>query len=170
MTVDLDSTVCEVCGRAKHGAAYGHTGVICYHPLVAVRSDTGEILHSRMRKGSSQRGHQRFAAETIGRVRRAAGRPAMKVTVRADSGFFSYEMIETLTGHNAFYSITVPQNPKVKAAIEAIDESAWQPIAYTRGGEAQVAETTIDTGRRGGGEPRRLRLAVRRTRLAGAQA
>ena len=23
MTVDLDSTVCEVCGRAKHGAAYG---------------------------------------------------------------------------------------------------------------------------------------------------
>ena len=23
MTVDLDSTVCEVCGKAKHGAAYG---------------------------------------------------------------------------------------------------------------------------------------------------
>ena len=27
MTVDLDSTVCEVCGKAKHGAAYGHTKV-----------------------------------------------------------------------------------------------------------------------------------------------
>ena len=25
MTVDLDSTLCEVCGKAKHGAAYGHT-------------------------------------------------------------------------------------------------------------------------------------------------
>ena len=37
MTVDLDSTVCEVCGRAKHGAAYGHTKVLGYHPLVAVR-------------------------------------------------------------------------------------------------------------------------------------
>ena len=46
MTVDLDSTVCEVCGRAKHGAAYGHTKVLGYHPLVAVRSDTGEVLHS----------------------------------------------------------------------------------------------------------------------------
>ena len=41
MTVDLDSTVCEVCGKAKHGAAYGHTKVLGYHPLVAVRSDTG---------------------------------------------------------------------------------------------------------------------------------
>ena len=47
MTLDLDSTVCEVCGRAKHGAAYGHTKVLGYHPLVAVRSDTGEVLHSR---------------------------------------------------------------------------------------------------------------------------
>ena len=61
--MDLDSTVCEVCGKAKHGAAYGHTGVLGYHPLVAVRSDTGEVLHSRMRSGSSQRGHERFARE-----------------------------------------------------------------------------------------------------------
>ena len=36
------------------------------------------------------------------------------------------------------------QNPKVKTAIEAIAEDAWQPIAYTRGGMAQVAETTED--------------------------
>ena len=52
MTLDVDSTVCEVCGKAKHGAAYGHTKVLGYHPLVAVRSDTGEVLHSRMRSGS----------------------------------------------------------------------------------------------------------------------
>ena len=45
MTVDLDSTVCEVCGRAD-GAAYGHTKVLGYHPLVAVRSDTGEVLQA----------------------------------------------------------------------------------------------------------------------------
>ena len=65
MTVDLDSTVCEVCGKAKHGAAYGHTKVLRYHPLVAVRSDTGEVLHSRMRSGSSQRGNVHFARETL---------------------------------------------------------------------------------------------------------
>ena len=74
MTVDLDSTVCEVCGKAKHGAAYGHTKVLGYHPLVAVRSDTGEVLHSRMRSGSSQRGNERFARETLARLRRLARR------------------------------------------------------------------------------------------------
>ena len=172
MTLDLDSTVCEVCGKAKHGAAYGHTKVLGYHPLVAVRSDTGEVLHSRMRSGSSQRGNVHFARETLARLRRLA--PAA-VTVRADAGFFSYDMIAALGAHGASYSITIPHYAKVKAATEAIDDDAWVPIAYTRGARAQVAETTIEPGRRGdklrgtGGERAKLRLIVRRTRLLGAQ-
>ena len=172
MTVDLDSEVCEVCGKAKHGAAYGPTKVLGYHPLVAVRSDTGEVLHSRMRSGSSQRGHERFARETLARVRRLAADAA--VTVRADAGFFSYDMIAAIGAHGASYSITIPQNAKVKAAIAAIDDD-WASIEYTRGGEAQVAETTIDTGRRGDklrgpdAKPAKLRLVIRRSRLLGAQ-
>ena len=173
MTVDLDSTVCEVCGKAKHGAAYGHTKVLGYHPLVAVRSDTGEVLHSRMRSGSSQRGNVHFARETLARVRRLA--PDATVTVRADAGFFSYDMIAAIGAHGASYSITIPHNAKVKAATEAIDDDAWQAIAYTRGGEAQVAESTIEPGRRGDklrgddGEAAKLRLIARRSRLLGAQ-
>ena len=170
MTVDLDSTVCEVCGKAKHGAAYGHTKVLGYHPLVAVRSDTGEVLHSRMRSGSSQRGNERFARETLARARRLAA-----VTVRADAGFFSYDMIAAIGAHGASYSITIPQNAKVKAAIAATGDDDWQAIAYTRGGEAQVAETTIEPGRRGDklrgddAKPAKLRLVMRRSRLLGAQ-
>lgn len=168
MTVDLDSTVCEVFGKSKHGAAYGHTGVLGYHPLAAVRDDTGEIIHTRMRSGSSQRGQRRFAAETLARLRRLA--PAAALAVRADSGFFSYDMIDTLCAHGASYSITVPQNAKVKAAIDGICERAWKPIAYTDDGEAQVAETLITTGRRSRSrKPRKLRLVVRRTRLTGDQ-
>jgi Transposase DDE domain group 1 len=53
MTIDLDSTVCEVHGHAKQGAAYGYTRVLGYHPLLATRADTGELLHVRMRKGSA---------------------------------------------------------------------------------------------------------------------
>ena len=55
---------------------------------MAVRSDTGEVLHW-MRSGSSQRG-QRAASlrETLARVRRLGA----DVTVRADAGFFSYEI------------------------------------------------------------------------------
>ena len=171
MTVDLDSTVCEVCGKAKHSAAYGHTKVLGYHPLVAVRSDTGEVLHSRMRSGSSQRGNVHFARETLARVRRLAADAA--VTVRADAGFFSYDMIAAIGAHNACYSITIPQNAKVKAAIAAIDDD-WASIEYTRGGEAQVAETTITAWRRSDklhddDAPAKLRLVIRRSRLLGAQ-
>ena len=173
MTVDLDSTVCEVCGKAKHGAAYGHTKVLGYHPLVAVRSDTGEVLHSRMRSGSSQRGNEHFARETLARLRRLGAHAT--VTVRADAGFFSYDMIAAIGAHGASHSITIPQNAKVKAAIAAIDDDDWASIEYTRGGEAQVAESTITAGRRGDklrgrdGERAELRLIVRRTRLIGAQ-
>ena len=91
------------------------------------------------------------------------------------AGFFSYDMIAAIGAHNACYSITIPQNAKVNTAIAAIDDDDWAPIAYTRGGEAQVAETTIEAGRRGdklhGDDAKRaeLRLIVRRTRLLGAQ-
>ena len=53
ITVDVDSTICEVSAKTKHGASYGYTGQLGYHPLVAVRSETGEIVHSRLRGGSS---------------------------------------------------------------------------------------------------------------------
>jgi Transposase DDE domain group 1 len=161
MTIDLDSTICEVHGKHKHGAAYGHTKVLGYHPLLATRADTGEILHGRLRKGSSQRGAKRFVEELIARVRRAGANGAL--TLRADAGFWSYAIVDTLTRLGVAWSITVNLNPQIRAAIDAIAEDAWSPIAYPESGEAQVAETVYVTGR--GTHARRLRLIVRRTRL-----
>ena len=77
VTIDLDSTICEVYGKAKHGASYGYTRQLGYHPLLATRADTGEILHARLRKGSSQRGHKRFVEELVARVRRAGATGAL---------------------------------------------------------------------------------------------
>ena len=69
LVIDIDSTICEVDGNPKQGAEFGYTHVLGYHPLLATRADTGEVLHARMRKGSAntQRGR--------GPVRRRAGRP-----------------------------------------------------------------------------------------------
>ena len=79
LTIDIDSTIVEVHGKAKQGAAYGYTRQLGLHPLLAVRAGTSEILHVRTRKGSANtaRGAVRFVTETIGRVRRAGatGRP-----------------------------------------------------------------------------------------------
>jgi hypothetical protein len=73
LVVDVDSFVGEVAGRLKQGAAFGYTKVLGYHPLVATRADTGEVLHIRLRKRSaaSPRGVLRFVEQLIARVQRA---------------------------------------------------------------------------------------------------
>lgn len=155
MFIDIDSTICEVHGEHKQGAAYGYTRQLGLHPLLATRAGTGEVLHARMRKGSagSGRGAQRFVRETIGRVRRAGA--TGQLIFRADAGFWSRKVIKACLAHKAEFSITVTRQPVITGAIDAIDEDAWIDIAYTDGGTAQVAETTWD----------RWRLIVRRTRI-----
>ena len=94
VTVDVDGTICEVSGKTKAGAAYGYTKQLGYHPLVAAVSETGEIVHARMRGGSSRKGHAHFIVEAVNRTRRAGATGA--VTVRADSEFWSYRLVEKL--------------------------------------------------------------------------
>jgi Transposase DDE domain group 1 len=155
MTIDMDSTICEVFGKAKQGAAYGYTRVLGYHPLVATWAKTGEVLHARLRKGSSQRGTGRFVEELVARVRRAGATGPL--VLRADAGFFSYSLVDTLNRLGVSWSITVIINPRIRACIETIDESAWRTIFYPHGGEAQVAEATYVAG--GYGNHRSLRRA-----------
>lgn len=33
LVIDIDSTICEVAGKAKSGAGYGYTKVLGYHPI-----------------------------------------------------------------------------------------------------------------------------------------
>lgn len=161
LVIDIDSTICEVCGRAKHGAAYGYTKKLGYHPMLATRAATGEILHARMRKGSAntQRGVKRFVEEMIARVRRAGA--SGKIVVRFDSGYWSKDTIGVLEAHSVSYTMAVrTANKAVARVIAAIPEADWVRIDYTPDGEAGVAET-LYKGRR---------LIVRRTRLSGPQA
>jgi Transposase DDE domain group 1 len=69
LVVDVDSFVGEVHGYQKQGAAFGYTRQRGYHPLLASRADTGEVLHIRLRKGSANtaRGALRFVEELIAR-------------------------------------------------------------------------------------------------------
>ena len=98
----------------------------------------------------------------MNRVRRAGATGPL--TVRADSGFWSYRLIADLDRLGVEWSITIPQYEQVKTAIAAIEETAWKPIDYPEGGEAQVAETAFCASKKG--NRRRVRVVVRRTRLA----
>ena len=160
LVVDLDSTICEVCGKTKHGAGYGYTKKLGYHPLLATRAGTGELLHVRMRKGSAntQRGAKRFVEELVARLRRAGA--TGELVMRFDSGFWSNTTIATLSRLGVGYTMGVRMVKSVVTAVSAIDEETWTPIDYTCDGIAEVAECDYK-GRR---------LVVRRTRVVGHQA
>ncbi len=156
LVIDVDSTICPVEGKKKQGAAFGYTKVLGYHPILASRADTGEVLHARMRKGSAntQRGARRFVDELVARVRRAGA--TGEIVMRFDSGFWSSDTIIALGRLDVRYTMAVRTNHKGPAkAIAAISEDAWVDIDYTPDGQAQVAECLYND----------RRLVVRRTRL-----
>jgi hypothetical protein len=167
LVIDIDSTICEVDGYAKQGAGFGYTHKLGYHPLLATRADTGEVLHARMRKGAAntQRGVRRFLDELIARCRRAGA--TGELTVRFDSGFWANDTIVALNRLDVRYTMAVRCGIKgIADAIAAIPDTDWAEIDYTPGGQAQVAECAYTTGK--GNQQVTRRLVVRRTRLTGA--
>ena len=158
LVIDVDSFIQEVHDKHKQGASYGYTRKLGYHPLIATRAGSGELLHVRFRTGraNTQRGVTRFTDELIARVRRAGA--GGEILLRADSGFHNKALRTRLAGKGVLYSISVRLTAPTLAAIGLIADDAWSVLAdYPETGEAQIAETTV-------GEER---LIVRRVRLVG---
>jgi len=167
MTLDVDSTIVPVFGRGKQGAAFGYTKVRGYHPQIATCAETGQVVFSRLRGGSAgaARGAKSFLTETFSRVRAAGAIGAL--TLRADSAFYSTAVLGTAAKFDVRFSITARQDKRIRAAIEAISESAWTPIPYWLStpevSGADVAETDY-TAFADTRDARTVRLVVRRVR------
>jgi hypothetical protein len=167
MMLDVDSTIVPVFGRSKQGAAFGYTKVRGYHPQLATIAETGQVVFCRLRGGAAgaARGAKSFLTETFSRVR-AAGATG-ELTVRADSAFYSKAVLGTARKFGVRFSITARQDKKIRAAIEAITESAWIPIPYWLStpevSGADVAETSY-TAFAGTKQAMQVRLIVRRVR------
>lgn len=160
LVVDVDSFIGEVCGYQKQGTGYGYTKQLGYHPIVASRADTGEVLHVRLRHGSAntQRGMLRFTEELMARITRA-GATGPKL-LRADSGFWNVKVFRRLEAAGWTYSIGIRMTKPVTARVSQIPEDAWTAIEdYPKSGEAHIAETTLGD----------RRVIVRRVRVLGLQ-
>ena len=162
VTIDVDSSICETYGLAKQGGAkFTYNHVRGYHPLFAVIAGTGDVVHARLRGGNAHagRGAAGFLTETFNRVR--AGGATGPLVLRADSGFYSRNVVDACGKADVRFSITAKLHKGgIHKAIAAIDESAWVPIPYFQDGAA-VAETTYQPF---GAKGRPCRLIVRRVR------
>ena len=133
------------------------------------------IARARLRRGNvaSAAGAGRLLAQAIGTAR-AAGASG-QVLARADSAYYGWAFVGTALRHRAWFSVTARMDPKVKAAISSIDDSAWTPIKYPEAvfdqeqqrwvSDAEVAEVdyVAFTGRRKH-QHVPCRLVVRRVR------
>jgi hypothetical protein len=188
--VDIDSQQKRVYGRKKQGAAFGHTkiqgksllvrGLNALAATISTPLGAPVIAAARLRGGNaaSSRGAASFAGEAVSTAR-AAGCAGI-VVVRADSSFYSAVFTRAVRAAGAFFSVTVPMNPHVAAAIAAIGEDAWTPIRYPRAiwddqldcwvSDAEVAETRYTAFIRKKGQEITARLIVRRVRDLNKQA
>ena len=138
--IDIDSTQHRVYGYQKEGAAFGHAKVHSkpvlvkgLNPLISIISTplAAPVLGPvRLRGGNagSARGAATLAAEAIGTAR-ACGCTG-KILVRFDSAYYTSAVIRTVRRKKAYFSVTVPMNSSIKAAIGRIPEDAWTAIAY----------------------------------------
>jgi hypothetical protein len=87
------------------------------------------VVAQRLRKGSagSPRGAARLVADALTTVRALT---TAKALVRADSAYYRHTTVAAALRAGAQVSITVRADPKVKAAIAAIEQVAWTPIEY----------------------------------------
>ena len=90
------------------------------------------IAAIRLRGGNaaSARGAASLTTHAIGTAREAGC--AGTIVVRLDSAFYNAAVIEAIRRGGARFSVTVPANASIRAAIAAIPGQAWTPIRYPR--------------------------------------
>ena len=180
----------RVYGHNKQGARFGHTkiqgksllvrGLNALAAVISTPLSAPVIAATRLRGGNaaSARGAASFAAGAIGTAREA-GCTGL-IVVRMDSAYYAAKVIAAIRRAGALFSVTVPMDPKVKAAIAAIPEDAWTAIKYPRAiwddqlrawvSDAEVAEVTYTAFTSKKGQAVTARLIVRRVRDLNKQA
>ncbi len=132
--VDVDDTLRQTYGYAKHGAGRGYTGVKGLNALLAIVSTPSSapvIAAARLRKGStnSARGAGRFVTDALVTAGKAGASGTL--VLRADSAFYGHDVIAAALRQGAHFSITARQDKAVRKAITTIDDRAWTAIKYT---------------------------------------
>src|ERR1700691_139053 len=138
--VDIDSMQKRVYGHQKQGARFGHTkiqgksvlvrGLNALAAVISTPIAAPVIAATRLRGGNagSARGAATLAAQAIGTAR-DCGCTGM-IIVRMDSAYYNASVIGAIRAQGARFSVTVPMNSSVRAAIAAIGEGAWTAVKY----------------------------------------
>ena len=182
--IDMDSMQKRVYGHAKEGAGFGHTkiqgksltirGLNALAAVISTPLAAPVIAATRLRGGTanSARGAASLAAEAISAARDAGC--TGQIVFRIDSAYYSAAVLSAIRRGGACFSVTVPMDPRIRAAIAAIPGSAWTPVTYPRAiwdedqnrliSDAEVAEVPYTAFASKKGQAITARLIIRRVK------
>ena len=182
--IDIDSMQKRVYGHQKQGAKFGHTkiqgksllvrGLNALAAVISTPIAAPVIACTRLRGGNaaSARGAASMAAQAIGTARDCGCTGT--IIVRMDSAFYNAAVLGAVRRGGARFSVTVPMNSSIRAAIAAIGEESWTPIRYPQAvwddqldcwvSDAEVAEAEYTAFASKKGRAVTARLIVRRVR------
>jgi hypothetical protein len=147
LVVDVDGTLLEA-HSDKQGAAGTYKGGFGFYPLLAYldRGDgTGEALAGILRPGNAGSNTAQDHLEVIDLA--LAQLPTVAhdqpLLVRADTGGATHALVDHLRKRGVRFSVSLPADERVRAAVLAVPADAWQPAVDADGRPrpgAEVAE------------------------------
>jgi hypothetical protein len=147
LVVDVDGTLVDA-HSPKQGAAGTYKGGFGFYPLVAYldRGDgSGEALAGILRPGNAGSNtaadHIELVDLALAQLPRAAR--DQPLLLRADTGGATHALVDHLRERSVRFSISLPADERVRAAVLAVPADAWTPAVDADGqprAGAEVAE------------------------------
>jgi len=168
IVIDIDASLLSSHSE-KQGAAGNFKGGYGFHPMLAYLDHSGEALAGVLRPGNAG---ANTAADQIAVLDAALAQLPQRVAarwpvlMRADSAGATHELMAFCRDGRVRFSVGYDLTEPVRAAIDALPETAWQPTitqdGHWRQDGAMVAEITalLDLA----AWPDRSRVLVRRER------
>ena len=129
ITLDLDSHVTTVYGNPQR-AAVGYNpkkkGRKSYHSLMCFVGETRDYIGGKLRSGKHHSSYK--AVEFIKELDKKLPSHIQQIRLRADSGFFSHDLIKYLAKRSIEFIIVVPMQPWVQRKIRHMAQ--WKSLGW----------------------------------------
>jgi Transposase DDE domain group 1 len=134
-TLDLDASIYEQCTKGKEGSREAYNGQVGYHPLFCFWAEEGELLLTHLLAGNRHpAGKALWFLQQVLKVVPAGKR----LQLRADSAFYSWDLIDELERRKIIYAITADMSKSLRSEIEALPAKSWK--GYNHDPAISIAE------------------------------
>jgi hypothetical protein len=133
LILDFDATDAAIHGHQERRFFHGYYDHHCYLPLYVTCGDELLVAYLRPSNIDASR-HARAIVKLLVQQLRAVW-PAVKITIRADSGFCRWRLMRWCDRHNVGYILGLAQNSALRQL--ARDELEWAEWLFQRTGQEQ---------------------------------